>query len=288
MPIPSQTAFDRISRSVNYTEGARRNRDTVESPLVPNNRDLRWVSLNGDVYSSTTATGYLCNWSVTGSAYSVSSNQVTVVDTAKRFYGLKNQWVLCRGNYQSSSPYGIYEIVWAPNVFNFELQGDLAPGGYAQAYPLNASGAADTTHATIPVYDSPEGNRRALGSTTMSASHGARGKAHWNTDLTSVKWEIVECQQQAQLIMVACPSSSTPSIGASTSIANTYFTSGNVTGAPGVTVLDRGQDPSNGTGVISGIVNYTSPIQAAGGNVSGIICTWNETAGLWYVIDGPC
>ena len=161
MPIPSQTAFDRISRSVNYTESLRRNRDTVESPLVPSNRDLRWVSLSGDVHGSTTSTGYLCNWSVASSAYAVSTQQVTVVDTTSRFYGLKNQWVLCRGNYQSSTPHGIYEIVWAPNVFDFELSGNISPGGSAAAYRLNASGTADTSDPTITLYDLPEGNRRA-------------------------------------------------------------------------------------------------------------------------------
>ena len=281
MPIPSQTAFDRISRSVNYTESLRRNRDTVESPLVPSNRDLRWVSLSGDVHGSTTSTGYLVNWSVASSAYAVSTQQVTVVDTTSRFYGLKNQWVLCRGNYQSSTPHGIYEIVWAPNVFDFELSANLSPGGSAAAYRLNASGTADTSDPTITLYDLPEGNRRALGSATMTNSHGARGKAHWNTDLTTPQWEIVECAQQAQFIMVGCTSSSTPSIAGGTTFTGTNLK-----------VLDRGQDPSNpttpGTGSLSNIKNYSSAIQAAGGNVTGIVCIRDEFDGYYLVIDGPC
>ena len=60
----------------------------------------------------------------------------------------------------------------------------------------------------------------------------------------------------------------------------------------GMAVLDRGQDPSNpttpGTGSLSNIKNYSSAIQAAGGNVTGIVCILDEFDGYYLVIDGPC
>jgi len=128
----------------------------------------------------------------------------------------------------------------------------------------------------MTVYDLPDGNHRAYGSATMSRSHGARGKAIWN--FGDQQWEIVSCQTLSQKIIVGCTSSATPSIAASAT-----FT------ASSITIMDPGgQDISNGGASYPTIQSYSSAIQAAGGNVTGIVCLWNESAVQYLVIDGPC
>ena len=181
----------------------------------------------------------------------------------------------------NGTPWAIVRIPAAPAILDFVLKGDITPGGQTSAYAMTSTGGGpDTAQPTITVYDAPEGVLLAYGRTTAqniggSTVHGARGKAVWNTGTN--RWEIISCQQKAQLIRVNFNTSSIPSVAASGSFTPTALF-----------VMDRGQDPSFGSSSYPTITNYSAPIQAAGGNVSGIICSWDQAAGVYYVIDGPC
>ena len=135
-----------------------------------------------------------------------------------------------------------------------------------------AETAADTSVPKITVYDVPEGNIRALGSTFMTNSHGARGKAVMGT---SGHLEIVSIQQQARRIKVTI---------------STGCVSGGATFVPtALAVMDPGgQDPSNGGVSFPTITNYSTPIGNASSTTDGIKCEWDESLGVYLVYDAPC
>ena len=152
---------------------------------------------------------------------------------------------------------------------DFELSGDLVPGNYAYAYPMlpNMSGP-NTSQPTFYVYDVPEGCRRAWGRTTMGytgGNHGARGKVVYNSG--AQQWQIVSMQTLSERLMV--------SIGNAAVAANAAFNS------TSLYILDEGQDPSKGTGVLSGIKNGFTPIPA---NTTGIFVFWDQAFGV-YITD---
>jgi hypothetical protein len=152
------------------------------------------------------------------------------------------------------------------SVQDFELLGDLTPGNYAAAYPMKTDGTGpDLSQATFSVYDAPEGCRRAWGRTTMGTSglnHGARGKAYLNSGTST--WEILSIQALSETIKV--------SIGSSGVAAAATFSS------TALDVMDEGQDPSKGTGVLAGIQNGSVAIPA---NTTGIVCLWDQGLGKY-------
>ena len=166
-----------------------------------------------------------------------------------------------------------------PGLFYFELYGDLAPGNSVAGFAIGATPAA-----TINLNDSPEANRRALGSVTMSGSHGARGKAirQGSTGGGMPNYDIISIQQQARFIVVGAADQS-GGLGPSLAEGATW-------NPTALTVMDPGgQDPSNGGASFSSVTCYTPfAIQAAGGAVSGICCIWDESVGQYRAIDGPC
>jgi len=237
-------------------------------PVLFGGSGLSWVVLLDDVNAATTAQGNPCPWNATDQRYEPDTTTTyTVSDpTGGRWYGLKGQWVLCRSGKLTGTSYPNWEIVWAANRFEFELSGDLTPalsGGVA-AYPLNTSGAADTTRSTITIYDAPEGNRRALGKTT--AGTGARGKAWWNPDRTSPQWEIETIFNLAKMIQVATPSN--VAAGATFELTS-------------CTVLDDGQNPCSNANSIT-VTNWNQQL------CSGVTATCIQNGSGFLVIDADC
>ena len=104
MPIPTENAFRRTGRAVEFFESLRRNRDTVAPTLHEGLRELQWVKLGGDVYGTVTASGTIETWSVSANGYNASSFTVTVRDTTTLLFGASGNWVLCRPSVQSGSP----------------------------------------------------------------------------------------------------------------------------------------------------------------------------------------
>jgi hypothetical protein len=158
-----------------------------------------------------------------------------------------------------------------------ELKDDLAPGGSATAYlmkPDESDANTDSHLGTIAVYDTPEGNRRALGRDTLTNSHGARGKAKYNH--STQQWEILSLQTISQKIKVA--------IGTGCVAGGAGFT------PTSLAVMDPGgQDVSNGGASYPLIQNYSAPLgSSSGGGTSGIICLWDESLSGYLVVDAPC
>lgn len=282
----------------------------IRTPGTPAEDNDEWVQLRSDVSNSGTTgstaptqpgTGNPCPWNTTSNRYAVDTTKTyTIVDTTGGlWYGIGGtatgalcQWVLCRpssfpapsgATYQDSNgnPYPVYEIVWAPNAFDFELLGSsgtfaITPGGSSTCYPMKPDGSGpDTSHTspTLTVYDLPEGNRRACGSAFMTNSHGARGKAIYNTG--TQQWEIDSCQTISQKIKV--------SIGSGCVAAGTLFT------PTALTVMDPGgQDVSNGGAHYPSCTNYSTYIGNCSGVASGIVCLWDESVPGYLVVDAPC
>ena len=223
----------------------------------------------------------------------VSSEWVASVN-----YWLRRVRMMDSGSFQLEMP---PPVCIPPRLGLFELKTNLAPGGTADAYfRLCTDNTNWVTDTTPKVFDSGgtlvaittklvdiNGNLRAFGRDSTGTSAGRHGSyaIAWHDDFlgsdTQVtdKWNIASCQEQEQLIMVGCSGcSATPSIAASATFTGT-----------GLVVLDRGQDPTFGSGSMASIHNYNAPIQAAGGSVAGgIVCAWDENAGYYIVIDGPC
>jgi len=225
---------------------------------------LRWVSSWGDVNDATTANGNPCNWNATDNRYEPDTTTTWTINdpTGGLWYGLKGQWVLCQKGKLTGTSYANWEIVWAPNAFDFELLGDLTPGGSVTAYPLNGSGAADTTRAALTIWDLPEGNRRALGKTT--AGTGARGKTEWNPPMA--QWEIKSIFNMAKMIQATAPAN----VDASATFDVTTCT-----------VLDDGQNPCAGSRSIT-ITNWNQQL------CSGVLATCIQAGSGFLVIDADC
>lgn len=125
MPIPTENAFRRTGRAVEFFESLRRNRDTVAPTLHEGLRELQWVKLGGDVYGTVTASGTIETWSVSANGYNASSFTVTVRDTTKLLFGASGNWVLCRPSVQSGSPARIMDLVWAADNFMASTTGGV-------------------------------------------------------------------------------------------------------------------------------------------------------------------
>jgi hypothetical protein len=87
--------------------------------------------------------------------------------------------------------------IWIETVPG-ELKTDLAPGGNATAYQMKSDGSdADTTAATVTVYDATGGNR-GVGRDNMTTPPGSRLTMRYNSQ--TAHWEIISLHQQAKLL----------------------------------------------------------------------------------------
>jgi hypothetical protein len=166
-----------------------------------------------------------------------------------------------------------YEHIFYNNNYfgDFELKGDITPGGSADAYPMKLDMSdAWTSQPTFTVYDT-DGDCCARGRDFMTASHGARGHMWLNPN--TLNWEIVSMQHQAGWISVSC-----------------YGCAANPFNPTAVTVLEPGgQDPSNGGSSLSSvsIARYSTAIGTSGQTTSGIVCLATGL-GTYLTIDAPC
>jgi hypothetical protein len=175
---------------------------------------------------------------------------------------------------------------WCPAYFSIELKDDLAPGGSAECYFMEADGSdADTSRDTITVYDEPEECRRALGRDTKLSggtssggdNHGARGKAVFNLDAGQYQFDSLQCL--AKLIRCDGPSTAVAASSAGNPIT---FTGTNVV------ALDDGQLPTDSERNVT-ITNWSQqiPANSTQADMNGITAVADGSGG-YYVIDAPC
>jgi len=145
------------------------------------------------------------------------------------------------------------------------------------AYLLDATGTR-LSGSLVTLYIPFGMLQLSYGATTAGGSwRGAIGQARYNARRGGLELEWL--QPLSQRIRI--------SIGSGCVAANGTLTT------TAVGVMDGGQDPSFGTGVMSGsthfqIANYSSQIGNAGAATTGIVAVWDQSAGHYLVIDAPC
>ena len=210
--------------------------------------------------------------------YNISSNEIPSTEEAGTGTGEAHNWVIVK-----RTKFGVWVVDYdVEGCRYFELAGDLAPGGSAEAWPAFWDSSEEdyiTDHdgTKFTVYDILKQFRGRGGDPTGTAPPGSKGKAVYRHG----HWEIEKLEFHATLI-TAIVNEPSPGTGSPSGFTADYIT---------IQVLDVVVTQPLDTALIMGsgqIDEVYNVHKWEGDDGARIVAFWNDSTERWEAIQMDC